>query len=78
MPLSLYPQTQNGIMLWTPTTILLHALWFWQFLLSCAGEVILLFAIAMSSQDLWGAPRHPGALAYFSLPYISPVSQSNI
>jgi hypothetical protein len=74
MPLSLYPLTQNGIMRWTPTTILLHALWSWQFLLSCA---VLLFVISMSPQDLWGAPRHPGALAYFALPLPPPPISPN-
>ncbi|PMD14409.1 hypothetical protein NA56DRAFT_650982 [Hyaloscypha hepaticicola] len=44
-------------MLWTPTTILLHALWCWQFALSCAAEVLLLMAIATSYQNLWGAGR---------------------
>jgi hypothetical protein len=57
MPLLLQPRTENGIMRWTPTTILLHALWSWQFALSCAAEVLLLMAIATSYQDLWGARR---------------------
>ena len=57
MAITLHPQTQNGIMVWTPTTLLLHLLWAWQFALYCAGEVFLLFAIAMASDLGWSEDR---------------------
>jgi len=53
MALTLRPQTQNGIMVWTPSTLLLHLLWSWQFALFCAGEVLLFFAIATASGLGW-------------------------
>ena len=65
MPLSLHPRTQNGIMQWTPTTLLLHLLWGWQFALCCAGEVVLLLAIGGATTAIGGAKR-PVAPAYFS------------
>lgn len=57
MPLSLHPRTQNGIMKWTPTTLLLHLLWGWQFALCCAGEVVLLLAIGGATTAIGGATR---------------------
>lgn len=78
MPLLLQPRTENGIMLWTPTTILLHALWSWQFALSCAAEVLLLMAIATSYQDLWGAKHEvPPAYGFPPSPLSSPTQSSS-
>ncbi|KAH8786438.1 hypothetical protein F5882DRAFT_403765 [Hyaloscypha sp. PMI_1271] len=57
MSLSLHPRTQNGIMQWTPTTLLLHLLWGWQFALCCAGEVVLLLAIGGATTAIGGAKR---------------------
>ncbi|PMD57551.1 uncharacterized protein K444DRAFT_631742 [Hyaloscypha bicolor E] len=50
-------------MKWTPTTLLLHLLWGWQFALCCAGEVVLLLAIGGATTAIGGATR---PVAYFS------------
>jgi len=55
-------------MQWTPTTLLLHLLWGWQFALCCAGEVVLLLAIGGATTAIGGAKR-PVAPAYFSPVY---------
>lgn len=44
-------------MKWTPTTLLLHLLWGWQFALCCAGEVVLLLAIGGATTAIGGATR---------------------
>lgn len=48
MNLSLTPRTQHGVLVWTPTTLLLHLLWGWQFALSCALQAYLFFTLALS------------------------------
>jgi hypothetical protein len=62
MAISLEPQTQNGIMIWRPSTLLLHLLWFWQFLLACTGEVFLLFGIRFIEQDIAGSNHNPSPM----------------
>jgi hypothetical protein len=48
-------------MLWTPTTLLLHLLWSWQFVLACAGEVALLYGISYIVSNVLGSePKSPG------------------
>ncbi|PMD39241.1 hypothetical protein L207DRAFT_584621 [Hyaloscypha variabilis F] len=64
MALTLRPQTQNGIMVWTPSTLLLHLLWSWQFALFCAGEVLLFFAIATASGLGWAEDHAVPAWAW--------------
>jgi len=62
MAISLEPQTQNGIIIWKPSTLILHLLWAWQFMLACAGEVFLLFGIKSIEQDIAGSSHHPSPI----------------
>ncbi|KAE9372432.1 hypothetical protein N431DRAFT_558270 [Stipitochalara longipes BDJ] len=64
MILTLHPRTQNGILIWTPTTLLLHLLWAWQFALFCAGEVLLFFAIATATGLGWAKDERVPAWAW--------------
>jgi hypothetical protein len=50
-------------MQWTPTTLLFHFLWSWQFALCCIGEAMLLFGIAGAVTGIGGS-KGPDAPAY--------------